>query len=209
MFFSYFFFFSEEIYPTYFAKSWGSLKIKTQCKRRHLRITLLLKKAKEIDSFRHLSWADSNTWILNLVLTYLTAKPKREAYWVAEIVVFLTIDSIHMHLWRQKCFLELNLGRNSSCRSLDKGHEIIRRNLLSSFASWRAAIKVAFFPGGSDDKESTCNVGDLGSSPGLERSPGGGHDNPLQYSCLENPTDRGTRRAAVHGVVKSRTQLSN
>ena len=41
--------------------------------------------------------------------------------------------------------------------------------------------------GGSDGKESTCNVGDLGSIPGLGRAPGGGHGNPLQYSCLENP----------------------
>jgi len=41
--------------------------------------------------------------------------------------------------------------------------------------------------GGSDDKEFACNVGDLGSIPGLERCPGGGHGNPLQYSCLENP----------------------
>ena len=43
------------------------------------------------------------------------------------------------------------------------------------------------FPGGSDGKEYTCNVGDLGSIPGLGRSPGGGHGNPLQCSCLENP----------------------
>ena len=43
------------------------------------------------------------------------------------------------------------------------------------------------FPGGSEGKESTCNVGDLGSIPGLGRSPGGGYGNPLQYSCLENP----------------------
>ena len=43
------------------------------------------------------------------------------------------------------------------------------------------------FPGGSDDKESTCNAGDLSSIPGLGRSPRGGHGNPLQYSCLENP----------------------
>ena len=43
------------------------------------------------------------------------------------------------------------------------------------------------FPGSSDSKESTCNVGDLGLIPGLGRSPGGGHGNPLQYSCLENP----------------------
>ena len=43
------------------------------------------------------------------------------------------------------------------------------------------------FPGGSDSKESVCNAGDLGSIPGLGRSPGGGYSNPLQYSCLENP----------------------
>ena len=43
------------------------------------------------------------------------------------------------------------------------------------------------FPGGSDGKESASNAGDLGSIPGLGRSPGGGHGNPLQYSCLENP----------------------
>ena len=43
------------------------------------------------------------------------------------------------------------------------------------------------FPGGSDSKESTCNMGDLGSIPELGRFPGGGHGNPPQYSCLENP----------------------
>ena len=50
------------------------------------------------------------------------------------------------------------------------------------------------FPGGSVDKESTCNAGDAGdtgSIPGLGRAPGGGHGNPLQYSCLENPMDTG------------------
>ena len=46
------------------------------------------------------------------------------------------------------------------------------------------------FPGGSDSKESTCSAGDLGSVPGFGRFPGGGHGNPLQYSCLENSTDR-------------------
>ena len=50
------------------------------------------------------------------------------------------------------------------------------------------------FPCGSDGKESACNVGDLGSIPGLGRSPGGGHGNPLQYSCLGNP--RGQRNLA-------------
>ena len=47
------------------------------------------------------------------------------------------------------------------------------------------------FPGGSDGKVSACNAGDLGSIPGLGRSPGEGNGNPLQYSCLENSTDGG------------------
>ena len=47
------------------------------------------------------------------------------------------------------------------------------------------------FPGGSEDKASACNAEDPGLIPGWGRSPGGGHGNPLQYSCLENPMDRG------------------
>ena len=61
------------------------------------------------------------------------------------------------------------------------------------------------FPGGSDGKESICNAGDLGSTPGLGRSPAGGHGNPLQYSCLESPVDRAAWRATVHGVTESDT----
>ena len=63
-------------------------------------------------------------------------------------------------------------------------------------------------PGGSDGKESIWNTGDLGSILGLGRSPGGGHGNPLQYSYLENPIDRGAWGATVHGVAKSRARLS-
>ena len=65
------------------------------------------------------------------------------------------------------------------------------------------------FPGGSDGKASACNAGDLDSIPGLGRSPGEGNGNPLQYSCLENPMDGGARWAAVHGVAKSQTRLSD
>ena len=61
------------------------------------------------------------------------------------------------------------------------------------------------FPCGSAGKESTCNTGDLGSIPGLGKSPGEGDGNPFQYSCLENPTDRGAWWAAVHGVTESDT----
>ena len=60
------------------------------------------------------------------------------------------------------------------------------------------------FPGGSDSKESACHVGDLGLLPGLGRSPGGAHGNPLQYSCLENP--HGQRSlVGYHGVTESDT----
>ena len=58
------------------------------------------------------------------------------------------------------------------------------------------------FPGGSDGKESACNVGDLGSVPGLGRFPGEENGYPLQYSHLENSMDRRDWRATVHGVAK-------
>ena len=51
------------------------------------------------------------------------------------------------------------------------------------------------------------DAADVGSSPGLGRSPGGGHGNPLQYSCLDNPKDRGAWQATIHRVAKSWTRL--
>ena len=78
---------------------------------------------------------------------------------------------------------------------------------------WHSTFMVLFhqpfFPGGSDSKESTCKAGDLGLIPGLGRSPGKEHGNPLQYSCLESPMDRGAHQAIVHRVAKSQTRLSN
>ena len=67
-------------------------------------------------------------------------------------------------------------------------------------------------PGSLVGKESACSAettGNMGSIPGLGRPPGGGNGNPLQYFCLENPMDRGAWQATVHGVTKSRTQLSD
>ena len=61
------------------------------------------------------------------------------------------------------------------------------------------------FPGGSEVKASACNAGDMGLNPGSGRFPAEGNGNPLQYSCLENPMDRGACWATVHGVTKSRT----
>jgi len=58
-------------------------------------------------------------------------------------------------------------------------------------------------------KNPPANAGDMGSIPGLGRSPGGGYSNSLQYSCMGSSKDRGVWWATVHGVIKSQTRLSN
>ena len=67
-------------------------------------------------------------------------------------------------------------------QSISNKHSVLHYSLNSTLY-----LYLMGFPGGSDGKESACNVGDLGLIPGLGRSPGGGYSNPLQYSCLENP----------------------
>ena len=76
------------------------------------------------------------------------------------------------------------------CCYLPCGLDLIIGHLVASISQKTSLQNLAWskgFPGGSDGKESACNGGDLGSIPGLGRSPEKGHDNPLQYSCLENP----------------------
>ena len=80
-----------------------------------------------------------------------------------------------------------------------------RKNRLARFSLLSFLECQWGVPGGSDGKESACNAGDLGSAPGLGRSPGEGNGNPLQYSCLENPVDRGAWQGTVHRVTKSQT----
>ena len=63
------------------------------------------------------------------------------------------------------------------------------------------ATVILGFPGGSVAKNPPANTGDAGSIPGLGRSPGGGNGNPLQYSCLGNPVERGTWQPTVHGFT--------
>ena len=65
------------------------------------------------------------------------------------------------------------------------------------------------FPSSTEGKASACNAGDLGSIPGLGRSPGEGNGYPLHYSCLRNPMDREAWQGTVHGVTKSQTRLSD
>ena len=75
-------------------------------------------------------------------------------------------------------------GKKSACNTGDPGSIPGFRKI--PWRRHRLPTRFLGFPGGSDGKESNCNVGDLGSIPGFGRSPGG-HGNPLQYSCLENP----------------------
>ena len=71
-------------------------------------------------------------------------------------------------------------------------------NGISPVKDFNSSLGATYnFPGSSADKESTCNAGYPDSIPGLGRSPGEGNGNPLQYSCLENPMDRGAWRATV------------
>ena len=83
--------------------------------------------------------------------------------------------------------------------------------LINNWKGWwiNLTFETPDFPGGSDGKASAYNAGDPGSIPGLGRSPGEGNGNRLQYSCLENPMDRGAWWATVHGVARSQTWLSD
>ena len=85
---------------------------------------------------------------------------------------------------------------------------ILSSACFNSYIIFMASLRG--FPGGSVGKESACNAGDAGdtvSIPGSGRSPGGGHGNPLQNSCPENPMDRRVLQVTVHRVAKSQIQL--
>ena len=81
--------------------------------------------------------------------------------------------------------------------------------IFSPNQNYKGLQSVMGFPRGSEVKGSACNAGDLGSIPGSGRSPGEGNGNSLQFSCLENPMDRGAWWATVHRVAKSQTRLNN
>ena len=85
---------------------------------------------------------------------------------------------------------------------------VLKRKHWKSYVCISVSIRMGF-PSWLSGKESAYNADDVGWVPGLGRSSGEGNGNPLQYSCLGNPMDRGAWRAAVHGVTKSRTWLSN
>ena len=109
----------------------------------------------------------------------------------------------------EKVGLKLNIQKTKIMAS---GHHFMANRWGNSGNSDRlyfGGLQNLCFPGGSNGKASAYNAGDLGSIPGMGRSPGEGNGNPLQYSCLENPMDQRACWATVHRVTKSRTRLSN
>ena len=105
-------------------------------------------------------------------MSFLTTKTTCVNIWID----VMQIDALSLLLIRKNkeeitaawSFLGSSAAKESSCNAGDPG-------------------LIPGFPDGLDSKESACNAGDLGLIPGFRRSPGGGHGNPLQYSCLENP----------------------
>ena len=92
-----------------------------------------------------------------------------------------------------------------SCLILLRPHGLQLASLLCPWNFLGNNIRVRGFPDGSEGKEPACNAEEQSSIPGQGRSPGGGHGNPLQYSCLENSMDKGVWWAMVHAVTKSQT----
>ena len=101
--------------------------------------------------------------------------------------------------WASSCLRAFAPARSSFCawNTIPTSVHIIL--MIFKFSSNVTLLKG--FPGDSDSKESTCNAGDLGLVPGFGRSAGEGNGNPLQYSCLENPMDRGAWWATVDGIA--------
>ena len=93
-------------------------------------------------------------------------------------------------------------GKGQSSPQFPRG--VIPKNALN-IGQLHSSLMLVDFPGVSDGKVSVYKAGDPGSIPRSGRSPGKGNGNPLHYSCLANPMDRGTWWATVHGVAKSRT----
>ena len=131
---------------------------------------------------------------MDILLTFHKVLPFREkAFSVLPLSVMLTIDFVDILYQVEKVSFLYQLGKIL----------FLNQNRILDY-KYFAPIELV----GSDGKVSAYNVGDLGWIPGSGRSSGEGNGDPLQYSCLENPTDRGAWQTTVHGVAKSRTRLS-
>ena len=115
--------------------------------------------------------------------------------------------------WTEKLVLHVMAIGSQSQTQLKRFNMHSFGHIIIQVGSFCCQLKIYFvsnhsiyeLPQWLNSIESTRNAGDLGSIPGSGRSPGGGNSNPLQYTCLKNPMDRGAWRATVHGVTKRQT----
>ena len=136
--------------------------------------------------FSHvLSWLDSSYFFFFFY------------HWVIPSPVFLTGES-----HGQRSLVCFSPWHHKELDTAEHAHTILLclevPRFINSFTYWRTG-----FPHSSVGKESVCNAGDLGLIAQLRRSPGEGNGNPLQYSCLKNPTDGGAWQTIVHGVARA------
>ena len=128
-----------------------------------------------------------------------------------EAITLGFIKDSQVSLWfRESDGLSRTTGLLYSLPQLPEWLSLLQRQ-MESWAVYGSLPETMGFPGGSVVKAPLASAGDAGDKgliPGLGSSPGGGNGNPLQYSCLENSTDRGAWSATVHGVTKNRTRLS-
>ena len=127
----------------------------------------------------------------------------RGAWWTTVHRVTKSWTQLSMHTQ-----ITISLSSTISSRKPHSRRDNSVHRLLTRYGwGFRLSLSLTWsFPCGSVGKESTCNVGHLGSIPGSGRSPGEGNSYPLQYSFLENSMDRGLCRAIVHGIAKSQTK---
>ena len=163
--------------------------------------TLMLRKTegKSCRGWQRMRWLDGITDSMDMSLSKLW-----ERWWTGKPGM---LQSMGSHRVRHNWATKLNSAHSCQEGTLEGNQEDAEeRGQLSSdcfrlLSTSQVALEVKNLP---------ANAGDMrgaGSIPGSERSPGGGHDIPLQYSCLQNPKDRGAWRATVHRVTKSHTQL--
>ena len=119
----------------------------------------------------------------------------------------------HFHTLEKSCFPAFSTHLVSDGgQAVSQANAYKNNQIIAPFLQCHVLLSFCFslqmgLPRWLSSKEPTCNAGDPGLIPDLGRSPGEGNSNPLQYSCLENPMDRGAWRSIAHGVTKSWTQL--